>query len=68
MVPMAALLATSINLSRKTQIKTLIAKKTSTKILLEYPDYVNVFSSDLVIEFPEYTEITNYAIDLVEEK
>lgn len=37
-------------------------------MLTEYSDYANVFSYDLSIEFPKYTGINNYAIDLVEQK
>ncbi len=42
--------------------------KTPTKILTKYSDYVEVFSSDLVMELTEKTRMNKHAIKLIEEK
>lgn len=41
------------------------AHEISTSILLEYPDFINLFSKDLVVKFSEYIGINNYTIDIV---
>lgn len=65
---MAVLLATSIDPSKKAQIRALIGKKTPTKVLVDYLDNADVFSLDLAIGFREHTEINNYSINFVKEK
>lgn len=37
----------------------LIAKKAYTKFFTRYVNFVNVFSSDLTFELPEYTRIND---------
>ena len=54
--------------SRRPQISGLIAKKASTKVLVEYSDFVDIFSPDLAIKLPEYTKISTHVIDLEEDK
>ena len=54
--------------SREPQISGLIAEEAPTKVPTEYSDFTDVFSLDLVMEFPEYTEINTHAIDLEEDK
>lgn len=39
-----------------------------TTISLEYSDFVEVFSPELIVEFPKYMEISNHAIDLIDVK
>ncbi len=53
--------------SRKAQIAHLKADEAPTEILSEYADFVDVFSPKLAIELPEYTEINNQAIKLVDD-
>lgn len=37
-------------------------------ILLEYTDFADIFSLDLIMELLEYIQINNYAIKLVDSK
>lgn len=55
-----------VHLSCKPQITGLITKKAPTKVSAEYLDFVNVFSPNLAFELPEYIEINNYKIELVD--
>lgn len=57
-----------IHLVRGAQIALLLAEKTPTKILAEYSDYANVFSSDLTIELPKNTDMNNHTIELEDDK
>lgn len=51
-----------------TQIAVLQCDKAPTKILVEYEDYVDIFSSDIVIELAENIGINEYIIKLVKRK
>lgn len=68
MIQVLALLAKSIYLSKKAQFGALIAEKTTTKILAEYLNFTNMFSSNLVMELPKNIKINNYAINNIKEK
>ena len=48
------------------QVATLTSEETG--ILAEYFDFSNVFSSDSAAELPEYTEIYNHLINLLDDK
>ena len=50
--------------SRKPQKAGLIAEEAPTKVPVEYADFA--FSPDLASELPEYTEINDHAIELVD--
>ena len=66
----SAPLIVSLNVhpSRRPQISGLIAEEASTKVLAEYSNFADVFSSDLATKLPKHTEINTYAIDLEENK
>lgn len=49
-------------------LATLQQNKAFIKILLEYTNYADIFSSDLVIKLPENTSINKHAIKLIESK
>ena len=49
-------------------IAALQCDKSPTKVLVEYADYANVFSLDLVIKLSENTNINKYVIKLLEGK
>ena len=55
-----------VHLLKRAQIAHLKANKVFIKVFSEYIDFVNVFSPKLATEFPEHTEINNYAIKLIE--
>ncbi len=67
-VYVATLETTMIHPSRVAQIAALQWDKAPIEIPAEYFDYVDVFSSDLVMELPENTRINEHAIELIEEK
>ena len=48
------------------QIAGLIVEETSIKISNEYVDFVDIFCLDLTSKLPEYTEINDHAIKLVD--
>lgn len=52
----------------KVQIALLKADKAPTILLLQYSNFIDVFSPELVVELSEYTEINNHTIDLVNDK
>lgn len=56
-----------VNLFCRSQIAFLKTDETSTFVLFEYTNFVDVFSKDLVAKLLEYTKINNYPIDLVED-
>ena len=51
--------------SRRPQIASLIAEEAPTKVLIEYADFVDVFSSDLASKLPDYTGINDHSIELI---
>ena len=51
--------------SRRPQRTSLIAKKTPTKVFVEYANFADVFSPDLASGLPEHTKNNDYAIELV---
>ena len=52
--------------SRRPQVSGLIAEEALTKVLAEYSDFADVFSSDLTSELSEHTGINDYAIELID--
>lgn len=48
------------------QIILLKAGKAFTEILSKYAGFIDIFSSDLVVEHLEHTKINNYAIQLID--
>ena len=66
MSPSSFLLDANIHLSFRPQISGLIAKEAPTKIFVKYSDFADTFSSDLVSKLPEYTEIYNHNINIVD--
>lgn len=65
MVHVTALSVTSFYLSKKTQIRALLANEAPIKVPPEYSDYTDIFLSDLAIDLPEHSNINNYTINLV---
>lgn len=53
--------------SRRAQIVYLKTDEAPIKVPSKYTDFANVFSSKLVVKLPEYTEIYNHAIELVDD-
>ena len=56
----------NVHLIRRPQIAGLVAKKTPTKVSVEYVDFTNVFSPDLTSKLSKHTRINNQAIELVD--
>ncbi len=44
------------------------ADKALTEVSIEYADYIDVFSSKLVIELPKHTNINNHTIEWVDDQ
>ena len=53
--------------SCRAQIAALVANEAPTSILIEYSDFADVFSLELVLELSEHTGINNHAIKLVDD-
>ncbi len=53
--------------SKSAQITHLKADEASSKVPSKYADFTNIFSLKLAIELPEYIEINDYAIELVDD-
>lgn len=70
MLYVVALEATKITIHpfQEAQIALLLANKAPTKVLSEHSDYSDVFSLNLAMELPEYTDTNDYAIKLEEGK
>ena len=60
------LASSNVHPSRRPQISGLIAEEALTKVSAKYSDFADVFSADLASKLPKYTEINDYAIELVE--
>lgn len=60
--------ARSIYFFHITQKAILQKYKTLTKEPSKYYDYINIFTSDLIMELPKNTSIDKKAIQLIEEK
>ena len=56
----------SIHPSYQGQVALLTSDKT--EILTEYSNFSNNFSSDSMVELPEYTRINDYCINLLNNK
>ena len=56
-----------MHLSKRAQIAHLETNKASTKVLSEYADLVEIFSSKLAIELPKHMEINDYIIELMDD-
>ena len=54
-----------VHLFRRPQISGLIAKEASTKVLVEYSEFVDIFSPELVFDLSDHSGINNHAIKLV---
>ena len=55
----------NVFLSCRAQIAALVANESSTSISIEYSDFVDIFSLELVSKLLEHTRINDYAIELV---
>ena len=55
----------NINPFCRSQIVGLIAKKSLTKVSIEYANFINVFSSDSAFKFFKHIEINNHTIEIV---
>ena len=64
----SALEAITIYFFLAAKIAALQLDKASTKILIEYFDYADIFSMDLEIELPKSTNMNKHAIELIERK
>ncbi len=51
--------------SKKAQIAHLKVDKVSIRVLSKHADFVDIFSSKLVAQLPEYSRINNHAIEWV---
>lgn len=58
----------SMHPPRRAQIVLLKAHETLTAILSKYVDFADIFFLDLTIELLEYTRISNYAIEFINDK
>ena len=56
---------TSVYISYRLQITSLIAKKGFIKIFTKYANFANMFSLDLASKFSKYIKINNHAIELI---
>ena len=64
--PSSSPLNLDVHTSRKPQISGVIAKEAPTKVPVEYADFVNMFSPDLVSELLDHTGINDHSIELVD--
>ncbi len=56
-----------IHPSKRAQIAYLKMDKAPTKVFGKYADFIDIFSPKLVVKLPEYTEINNHTIELVDD-
>lgn len=61
-------ISNEVYLLKKTQITYLKVDKAFIKVSSKYTDFVNVFSSKLIIKLPKYTSINHYAIKSVDDE
>lgn len=54
----------SVHPSCRPQIASLIAKEAFITVLAKYPNFADLFSSDLVFKLPKHTGINNHTIEL----
>ena len=52
----------NVYLFYRSQIASLIIKKTLTKVFTKYADFANIFSSDLISKLPKQTKINHHTI------
>ena len=52
----------------KAQVKAPLFEEAPTKVLVEYFNYINVFSTENIAELPENTRINEHTIKLEEDK
>ena len=52
-------------LSYRTQITSLKTDEAPISIPSEYADFTNILSKDLIAELPEYIEINDYTVELI---
>lgn len=57
-----------VYLSCRVQIISLKADGVFTTILSKYTDFIDIFSSDLIVQFLKHTKINNYATELIDSK
>ncbi len=53
--------------SKKAQIISMKVDEAATKVLSEYADFANIFSSKLAVELLEHTRINDHAIELIDD-
>lgn len=58
----------TIHSIRKPLLAAFKPNKALIEALIDYNDFVNIFSSDLAMEVPDHTKINKHAIKLVEGK
>ena len=61
-------LGDKVHPSKKAQIAQLKADKESSKVLSEYVDFADNFSSKLAVELPEHSEIIDHVIEFVDDQ
>ncbi len=54
--------------SKKAQIAHLKADKVSTKVLSEYVNFANIFSTKLATKLPKHISINNHTIKLMDDQ
>ncbi len=54
--------------SKKAQIAYLKANEAPTKVSSRYADFADILLLKLIIELPQYTEINDHAIELVNDQ
>ena len=54
--------------SKKAQVANLKVDKALTKVLSKYADFADIFSPKLAADIPEYMEINDHAIELVDDQ
>ena len=66
--PSSSPLELDVHPSRRPQVSGLIAEEAPMKVPIEYWDFADVFSQDLVSELPKHTKINDHAIGLVDDQ
>lgn len=64
-IHISTFLAIFIYISRNTQIRAFLAIIAIKTLLVEYLNYIDIFSTDLAMEFPEKIKINDYTINLL---
>lgn len=65
---LASLTNSDIHFSHEAQIALLKINETFITVFLKYSNFTDVFSPKLAVKLPEYTNINNHIIDLIDNK